>query len=94
MARIVICFVEPDGQSPLSPLPEKVVAELGLPGTLSNHYMQPYELKSEPATGDPAPSARFASPPFPMPDERISGRVKVALHGQDVSFPLVLTSLR
>ena len=89
-ARIAVYFLEPDGKTPLAPLPEKVQALLGLPGTLPNHYIQPYDLASEPRTDDPAASARFASTPFPVPEQRLSGRVKAVVGGHEVSFPLVL----
>jgi len=90
-ARIAVYFLEPDGKTPLTPLPEKVQAVLGLPGTLPNHYTQAYDLTNEPRTDDPAASARFASTPFPLPEQRISGRIKAVLQGQDISFPLVLS---
>ena len=67
-ARVAIYFLKPDGKTPLAPLPEKVQALLGLPGTLANHYIQPYDLTSEPKSDDPAAAARFASPPFPLPE--------------------------
>ncbi len=89
-ARIAVYFLQPDGKTPLTPLPEKVQALLGLPGTLPNHYIQPYDLKSEPQADNPATSSRFASTPFPLPDQRLSGRVKAVVGGQEVSFPLVL----
>ncbi len=92
-ARIAVYFLEPDGKTPLTLLPEKVQAVIGLPGTLSNHYLQAYDLTNEPRADDPAASARFASNPFPLPDQRISGRIKAVLNGQEVSFPLVLSGL-
>ncbi len=92
-ARIAIYFLEPDGKSPLTPLPEKVKVLLGMPGTLANHYIQPYDLENEPRADDPSASARFASSPFPLPEQRISGRVKAVLGGQEVSIPLVLSSM-
>jgi len=92
-ARIAVYFLEPDGKTPLTPLPEKVQAVIGLPGTLPNHYIQAYDLTNEPRADDPAASARFASNPFPLPEQRISGRVKAVLNGQEVSFPLVLSGL-
>ncbi len=92
-ARIAVYFLEPDGKTPLTLLPEKVQAVIGLPGTLPNHYTQAYDLTNEPRADDPAASARFASTPFPLPEQRISGRVKAVVQGQEVSFPLVLSGL-
>ena len=91
--RVAVYFLEPDGKTPLTPLPEKVQALLGLPGTLSNHYIQPYDLASEPKGDDPAAAARFASPPFPLPEQRVSGRVKAVIEGHEVQFPLVVSAL-
>ena len=92
-ARIAVYFLEPDGKTPLTLLPEKVQAVIGLPGTLPNHYTTAYDLTNEPRAGDPLASARFASTPFPLPEQRISGRIKAVLQGQEVSFPLVLSGL-
>ncbi len=92
-ARIAVYFLEPDGKTPLTPLPEKVQALLGMPGTLPNHYIQPYELTSEPRVNDPTATARFATTAFPLPQQRISGRVKAVVQGQEVSFPLVLSGM-
>ena len=92
-ARVAIYFLQADGKTPLAPLPEKVQALLGLPGTLANHYIQPYDLTSEPKSDDPAAAARFASPPFPLPNQRISGRVKAVIEGHEVQFPLVVSTL-
>ena len=93
-ARIVVYFVEPDGKTPLTTLPEKVQALIGLPGTLPNKYIKEYELKSDPLGDEPVASARFTSVPFPLPEQRINGRVKAVLGGQEVSFPLVLAEAR
>ena len=92
-ARVAVYFLKPDGKTPLTPLPEKVQALLGLPGTLPNHYIQPYDLTNEPRSDDPAAAARFASPPFPLPNQRISGRVKAEIEGHEVQFPLVVSAL-
>jgi hypothetical protein len=91
-ARIVVYFLGPDGKAPLAPLPEKVQALIGLPGTLPNKYIKAYDLANEPQNDDPASSARFASTPFPLPDQRITGRIKAVVQGQEVSFPLVLST--
>jgi len=92
-ARIAVYFLEPDGKTPLTLLPEKVQAVVGLPGTLANHYATAYDLTNEPRADDPVASARFASTPFQPPTQRISGRIKAVLNGQEVSFPLVLSGL-
>ncbi len=92
-ARVAVYFLKPDGKTPLTPLPEKVQALLGLPGTLPNHYIQPYDMTNEPGSDDPAAAARFASPPFPLPNQRISGRVKAVIEGHEVQFPLVVSAL-
>jgi len=92
-ARIVVYFLEADGKTPLSLQPEKVQAVVGMPGTLPNHYTQAFDLTKAPQSDDPAASARFASAPFPLPQQRISGRVKAVVQGQEVSFPLVLSGL-
>ncbi len=92
-ARIAVYFLEPDGKTPLTLLPEKVQAVIGLPGTLPNHYTKAYDLTNEPRADDPVASARFASTPFQLPAQRISGRIKAVLHGQEVSFPLVLSGV-
>ncbi len=93
-AQVAVYFLEPDAKTPLAPLPEKVQALLGMPGTLANHYIQPYDLKNEPRSDDPAAAARFASPPFPLPEQHLSGRVKAVVQGQEVQFPLVVTDLK
>jgi hypothetical protein len=92
-ARIVVYFLDPDGKTPLTPLPEKVQAVIGLPGTYANKYTKAYDLTNEPRTADPVASARFASVPFKLPEQRITGRVKAVLQGQEVSFPLVLSGV-
>jgi hypothetical protein len=92
-AQIVVYFVEPDGKTPLTTLPEKVQALIGLPGTLPNKYIKVYELKNEPRGDEPVASARFASEAFALPEQRINGRVKAVLGGQEVSFPLVLAGM-
>src|SRR5207302_1512347 len=78
-ARIVVYFLDPDGKTPLSSLPEKVQAVIGLPGTYANKYTKAYDLTNEPRADDPTASARFASVPFPLPEQRITGRVKAVL---------------
>jgi len=92
-ARIVVYFLEPDGKTPLIPLPEKVQAVIGLPGTYANKYTKAYELTNEPRGDDPVASARFASIPFQLPEQRITGRITAVLGGQEVSFPLVLSGV-
>ena len=57
---------------------------------LANKYIKAYELTNEPRGDDPVASARFASIPFQLPEQRITGRVTAVLGGQEVSFPLVL----
>ena len=92
-ARIVVYFLEPDGKTPLTPLPEKVQAVIGLPGTFANKYTKAYDLTNDPRGNDPVASARFASSPIKVPEQRMSGRIKAVLQGQEVSFPLVLAGM-
>jgi hypothetical protein len=92
-ARIVVYFLEPDGKTPLNPLPEKVQAVIGMPGTFANKYTKAYDLTIEPRGDDPVASARFASIPFKLPEQRITGRITAVLRGQEVSFPLVLSGV-